>query len=310
MWHSQPSEIMPGLRILGSEVIPLYLVGRDPAILVEGGVTALTPVLAAQLEELNLAVPPGTDGSTAKNVKGNIGKLMLTHSHFDHCGAAPFLLDILPGLEAVASRETTEILGKEKVINFIERENRNLMKYFGLATEIGELNSRFRRFDLTPSLENGAVFSDWTSFGTMRIIAAPGHSSCSVSLWFPDNGLLIASDSCGFFGGPDSVFPFALNDFQRHQEDIERLRKLDPETVAFGHFGILTGRDVGKIFQRIKTASERLIEVAMKKSMEPEGKAAQIVEEFYRGSFRFLKRSMFLECTVKMISQIKMTQEN
>ena len=295
MWLNNPGSQISGVKILGTSAVPLYLVGKEERILIEGGVSAIAPELADQLNENGIM--PGANGPGMK-------RLLLTHSHFDHCGAAAYLGSNIPSLEITSSPEAAEILSKPKVIKFIRKENDRMAKFFGREQEVARHNGEFRQFPVEPILRDGDSFDTWTDIGPLEIIATPGHSRCSISIWFPRQRFLFVSDACGFFGGPGRVFPFSLNNFFQQLKDVQLFRELDPAVMGFGHFGMLTGKDVVGFFTDFEEASGILIDFANRSGPDIEDTIDQVMNRFYRDGFRFLQERFFRECVEKMVTQI------
>ena len=78
MIKESTGKICEGIYALGNPDLPAFLFGGEIPALFDAGMTFMGPIY---LQEL-------------KTYLGDAGKLrylLLTHSHFDHCGGAPFL---------------------------------------------------------------------------------------------------------------------------------------------------------------------------------------------------------------------------
>jgi len=292
---NNPGSEISGVRLLGTSAVPVYLVGNKEQILIEGGVSAIVPELADQIIAYDLIKEGGG---------GSLRRLLLTHSHFDHCGAVAYLQANIPSLEITASPEAAELLSKPKVIQFIRTENARMVSFFGRENEVAGHKGEFTRFAVVPELHDGAFFDNWTDIGTLEILSTPGHSRCSVSIWIPERRLLFVGDACGFFGGPGRVFPFSLNDFYQQLKDVQLFKQLDPTTIGFGHFGMLTGMDVEGFFKDFDDATGKLIDIANESRGNVENAVNNVMNRFYRDGFRFLQERFFRECVEKMVTRI------
>jgi glyoxylase-like metal-dependent hydrolase (beta-lactamase superfamily II) len=79
----------------------------------------------------------------------------------------------------------------------------------------------------------------------MRIVHAPGHTAGSISIHFPNRGVLLVGDAMQYKFGrlmlPSRLF---TQDMDEAGESIQKLAGLDFETLCFSHFRpILTGAD-------------------------------------------------------------------
>ena len=89
--------------------VPAFICDADPPIIIDPGVSAFGPLyyrtlLPVMREQQHLLI-------------------LLTHSHFDHCGAAPYLLRKFPHARIAASARAAEVLQKESAITLIRRFN-------------------------------------------------------------------------------------------------------------------------------------------------------------------------------------------
>lgn len=158
--------------------------------------------------------------------------LLPTHIHLDHAGAAgtlikeftnakvlvhpravPHIIDPEAALWKASQStlgSTAEVFGKpepvpeEKIISFEE----------GMALQLGDL--------------------------TFHIIYTPGHSIHHTSIMLEPAGTLFPGDSAGcFMPSLDVVFPATPAPFRLESalESIDKLIALEPNTVAYTHFG-------------------------------------------------------------------------
>ncbi len=104
-----PVEVGGSVVMLGTTAYPMYLIrgGREGAI-VEGGISALGPLLAAQLQQLGV----GPD---------YVRQAVITHAHPDHVMAVPALREMFPGLSILASAAAAATLNAEKAVAFFRK---------------------------------------------------------------------------------------------------------------------------------------------------------------------------------------------
>jgi len=76
----------------------------------------------------------------------------------------------------------------------------------------------------------------------------PGHSSCSIAIYVPQEKAIFASDSGGIpFGG--KIFTAANSNFDKYQESLQKMALYEIEVYLAEHFGARTGSD-GRHFLR------------------------------------------------------------
>ena len=95
--------------MLGTTAYPMYLIrgGREGAI-VEGGISALGPLLQAQLQQLGVGPE-------------YVRQAVITHAHPDHVMAVPALREMFPGLSILASAAAAATLNAEKAVAFFRK---------------------------------------------------------------------------------------------------------------------------------------------------------------------------------------------
>ena len=163
----------------------------------------------------------------------DVGLIINTHSHPDHCEAN----------QAVVERSRAKA-GKVKqaliALHEDEDEYRRAMglmmaRMLGRAVEF-EPNFLLREGDLNLGKENRLK---------LKIMHTPGHSPGSISIYWPDNRVLITGDAV--FHGAVGRTDLPGGDGGLLRRSIERLSELDIEYLLPGHsteFGnIIKGRD-------------------------------------------------------------------
>ena len=163
--------------------------------------------------------------------------LFLTHSHWDHIGAAARFKARWPGMRIGASRGVCDTLARTNVLHQIRDLNRAAgpeLRSWGVADLF---DGDFEPFTVDDVLEPGQIIS--LSPGTsMQVLSTPGHTWDFLSYWIPERKILVAAESAGC----DGVAEF-LVDYDAYRESIEEMISLDVEVLCTGHNLVLTGPD-------------------------------------------------------------------
>ena len=247
MRYLTPHTIHPRIEYLGRQEMNVYLLKGKEYMFIEGGMSYIIPDLLRQFQERRIDI-------------SRITRLLVLHSHFDHCGIAPFFQRKIPGLRIIGSRRSQELYGKEKVINFIRDRNREMIQRLNMEKEADELGLYFDRMAIDEAVGEGDSI-DLGEGVEVRIIEMPGHSSCSIAAYVPSLKALFPSDAGGIPGEGEEIFASGNEDFILYQKSLEKLRPLEVEVVCLARNGAFTGPEARAYLARsIKAAEEMRLE--------------------------------------------------
>ncbi len=207
---SQKGEFRDGIYLLNHPEVPVYLVREKKNYLIDAAFTFMAPDILKDLEELG--VEPHY--------------LLLTHSHYDHIGAAPFIKKNFPEIKIVASRRTAEILEKPKAIELIKTLEKEAEKSFG-----GSSGLEFEPFKVDITVGEGDQIEEFS------VLETPGHTKCSVSFVFPEKKIIFVGDAAGVIEG-GYIRPQFLSSYQQYVESLRKILKYGQFSLALGHGGI------------------------------------------------------------------------
>ncbi|MBN2398605.1 MAG: MBL fold metallo-hydrolase [Deltaproteobacteria bacterium] len=225
----QTGKICDGLYAAGYHFIPAFLLTSPQPVLFDAGVAAMGPHYLKEIE-------------TILGSAGALKYLLLTHSHYDHCGAVPFLKGKIPGLRIGADAHAAEVLQRPNAVKLIRALNENFVKVFGDA--IGEKEIPFDPVEVDLILKDGDEL-DLGGGWTVRVIETPGHTNDSLAYYIPKIKALIPGEAVGVFhnGAAHPEFSSGYNDYRA---SLEKLAALDVEILPLAHRHILTGEDARK----------------------------------------------------------------
>lgn len=245
MWIREPGKVTDKLDFLGTTDNCLYLLKGKEVMIIGGGMSWVAPSLEKQLPELDF---------DPKRLK----YLVLSHSHFDHCGAVPYLKRKFPHIQILASVYAEKVFSKEKAVNFIAATNKYMIDRLGLQDEYERLNLKFDGIHVDHVItENDTI--DLGGSVKVHFIEVPGHTQCSIAVYVPVLKALFPSDAAPPpSDNADSVFfPGPQYDFGMYKQSLERLAGCEVEICAFEHYGVVTAEDARKILQDGLSQTER-----------------------------------------------------
>ena len=237
MWIKEPGTVTERVEFLGRPELCSYLIKGDIYALVGGAMAHVTPEVLTQLNDLEVDLE-------------RIRHLILLHTHYDHLGMAPYFARHWPWLKVAVSKVGASILRNQKALKVIQDYNNSMLKAENRIEQIEPLDLVKEGFPVHHII-NGGMELNLEHGVKLQIIDAPGHSVCSVALYFPREYSLFPSDSIGSLT-EERILPMGSSNYDDFQESIEKLGKIGAEMICFEHYGVLTPPEGIEFCERAK----------------------------------------------------------
>jgi glyoxylase-like metal-dependent hydrolase (beta-lactamase superfamily II) len=246
MKYNQTGKIAHNFYVAGNAQFPVYLMDGPVPVLFDAGLTALCLTYEEDL----------------RKVLGNRapGYLFLTHSHFDHIGAAAYLKAVFPTMKIAGSERTQEILGRDKAIELIRSLNQEAGRSMESSNDGAIYRGPFEPFDLDLKLKGGETI-ELDSDCHIEVMNTPGHTWDFMSYWVPEKKLLIASEAVGCDDGSGYICSEFLVDYDVYVSSLKSLAQLDADILCQGHRLVHTGPDARAHMHRALEQAPRFLAV-------------------------------------------------
>lgn len=223
-------DVLPRLHMLRFRIGQAYLWRDDEELtLIDAGDVDAAPAIEDAVRGLGLD-------------PARISRIVLTHGHRDHYGAAQELADRF-GADIVAHRlDAPVIRGEEQVPDPVLLDWERPLYEHGLTVPPAP----------PTRVDRELADGDLLPFGGgARVVHSPGHTHGSIGIHLPRHGVLFTGDCVA---GVGQVMLGVFNiDREQAQASFRRLASLAPDVACFGHGDPLTV-DAGAI---LKAAAEQ-----------------------------------------------------
>jgi len=214
---------------------PAYIVrGSKKNMMIDAGVNLLGPRYLTDIKEIF--------GDT-----GLLDYLFLTHSHYDHIGAAHYLKHHIPGLQIGAHQRVAGLLRKESVLGMMNQLSANhidLLKYNTAGEDL-----TLHPFEIDIILKQGDEFD--LGGLTCKVYEVPGHTRDSLAFYIPEIKALFPGEAAGVLQGEtgNAMQVEFLSSYNDYIDSLKFMISLQPEIVCLGHGCVLTHEDASDFLE-------------------------------------------------------------
>ncbi|MGI6748412.1 MAG: MBL fold metallo-hydrolase [Anaerovoracaceae bacterium] len=174
------------------------------------------------------------------NIKKELGDrkldyVILSHTHYDHVGALPYLRKAWPDIVSFGAVYAKEVLEKESALKRIEKMSEAAWIYYLKPESKPKILMDGLKVDRTIS-ENDVI-----SLGDEELIVyeTPGHTDCSLTLLLKPEQILFASESTGVYIRNSEMIIGMLKSYSDTMASIKKCRKINAKYVISPHYGLV-----------------------------------------------------------------------
>jgi glyoxylase-like metal-dependent hydrolase (beta-lactamase superfamily II) len=236
----ETGEVKDSFYVLGSTRNPIYLLKSSRPVLFDAGLAVLAPAYEKEIRAVLHATPPEM--------------ILLTHVHFDHCGAVSYLKSAFPGLKVAASKKAGEIMKRPNALRLMRHLSEKAGEALEDFQEVSPLPRPFEPFEPDLILKEGDVIELEADLH-IEVLATPGHTWDFLSYYVPEKRILVASEAAGCAVNSEHISIDCLTDFDTYWRSLTRLAALDADILCQGHMFVYDGEDVSRFLERSMAAT-------------------------------------------------------
>ncbi len=209
---------------------------------------------------------------TVDNIKNKLAEkgrdtldyIILSHSHYDHMGALPYIKQAFPDAKVHAGEKAARIFEKPSAKDLMKELGTSARDLFmpGSTDEI-----------LVDGIAVDVILKDGDEIDlgdiTVKAMETKGHTDCSMSYAFEPAKLLFASESTGIIEGKNFVHTPFLKDCNDAIASREKCKAYDPEYISLPHFGMIPKDYIETYWKRLEEETD--IKIDFIRKMKEEG---------------------------------------
>lgn len=213
--------------------------------------------------------------------------LFLTHSHYDHALGSAWIKQCWPESIILGSAHAAQVFERQGARKTMQRLDKDAALYLA---ESGEIDPSFTSsFDYAPlellALDKVVEEGDTLSMGSIvfEVLAAPGHTHCSLMLWCPEEGLLFGSESIGVMINDELVNPCCLTGYRDALKTIEKASALNPRHILLNHRQVVSDNQAALYLKNARYWTREAARIIWKANGE--GKTREELEDILKDIF-------------------------
>jgi glyoxylase-like metal-dependent hydrolase (beta-lactamase superfamily II) len=233
--------------VTGVAAAPIYLWDGPVPVLFDAGFSALSYAYETGIKEILKDRAPQY--------------LFLTHSHFDHIGAAGYLKQVWPDLKIIGSHKCAQVLANNKAVDLMRRLSRQSIDIFRDLDVKHLYTGPFEPFLLDISFEPGRTSEPVPGIG-VKALHTPGHTRDFISYWIAEKKIFIPSEAVAVYEVNGNIQTEFLVDPDAYINNLEMMKHLKAEILCAGHYAVFTNDDVVNHIIRSISATKEYVNTA------------------------------------------------
>ncbi len=171
----------------------------------------------------------------------NLDKIILSHSHYDHMGALPYLLHKWPEAKVVGGAKLQKVFSSDRARATMKRLGEAARDKYLPEEASKPMDERMEILVDGLRVDRTIADGDLIKVGKYELLAiqTPGHTDCSFSYMIQGNKILFASESVGVLENEHHIHTSMLKSYEGTIESAIKCKSLKPEVIISSHYGVV-----------------------------------------------------------------------
>ena len=215
----------------------------------------------------------------------NLDYILVSHTHYDHIGALPYIKKAFPGVRTVGSAYGQYVLTRPGALKVIKSLGESAAAQYGTGNE--DITTDGMGIDIV--LADGEKLDIGMSADGPAYITAletKGHTDCAMTYVIEPCGIMLACESTGICVGPMKMDVAILKSFDDSIASLEKCRNYGAKRIISPHYGIVPesyNETYWKLFEEMAWDERNYVVGMWNSGLSPEQMLEKTTKEVFEG---------------------------
>ena len=184
--------------------------------------------------------------------RSGLDYIALSHSHYDHVGALPYVLDEWPDAKVIAAEKARKVFQSEGAKKTITRLLSEAARNYGAEQEPYDADKL--KVDIVVG-DNDVI--DLGAGEKLMVLETKGHTDCSLTYVLEPDRIMFSSESTGVIRAEGVITSAILKSYKQAVESAKKCMAYKPDKLITPHYGMMTESEKLSFFIWFLIAAER-----------------------------------------------------